>query len=87
MSPGTFSLRSMLRLLQCGALFAAITVLLGVLVAQVPEGLRTRAEQGDALSQAVLGGIYYLGDGVPQDYAEAVKWHRLAVSGSTQASR
>jgi len=53
-----------LRLLQRGALFAAITVLLGVLVAQVPEELRTRAEQGDARSIAidVVGGKLYVAD-------------------------
>jgi len=34
------------------------------------------AEKGLAYSQYVLGGIYYNGEGVPQDYAEAVKWFR-----------
>ena len=36
------------------------------------------AEKGLAYSQYVLGGIYYNGEGVPQDYAEAVKWFRTA---------
>lgn len=40
--------------------------------------IREAAEQGLAYSQYVLGGIYYSGDGVIQDYAEAVKWFRKA---------
>lgn len=46
--------------------------------AQPPDGLRERAEQGDAAAQAELGRRYYVGDGVPQDDAEAVGWTRLA---------
>jgi len=36
------------------------------------------AEQGDKLSQFVLGTIYDKGLGVPQDYKTAVKWYRLS---------
>ena len=36
------------------------------------------AEQGDADAQYNLGVMYYDGRGVTQDYAEAVKWYRLA---------
>ena len=36
------------------------------------------AEQGDAPAELMLGLMYYNGQGVPQDYAEAVKWFRLA---------
>ena len=39
---------------------------------------RPRAEEGDAFSQYFLGDMYADGDGVPQDYAEAVRWFRLA---------
>ena len=46
--------------------------------AQLPDGLRERAEQGDAAAQAELGRRYYAGEGVPQDDAEAVGWTRLA---------
>ena len=46
--------------------------------AQLPDGLRERAEQGDAAAQAELGRRYYVGEGVPQDDAEAVGWTRLA---------
>ena len=36
------------------------------------------AEQGHANAQSLLGQIYSYGEGVPQDYAEAVRWYRLA---------
>jgi hypothetical protein len=36
------------------------------------------ADQGHAEAQYNLGVMYYKGQGVPQDYAEAVKWYRLA---------
>ena len=36
------------------------------------------AESGDAEAQNNLGVMYYKGLGVPEDYAEAVKWYRLA---------
>ena len=39
---------------------------------------RKLAEQGDAAAQYNLGLMYDNGQGVPQDYAEAVKWYRLA---------
>jgi len=36
------------------------------------------AEQGNAVAQYKLGFMYAKGLGAPQDYAEAVKWFRLA---------
>ena len=36
------------------------------------------AEQGNAFAQALLGAMYFKGDGVPQDYKESFKWYRLA---------
>ena len=39
---------------------------------------RLSAEQGDAYAQRNLGPMYVKGQGVPQDYAEAVEWFRLA---------
>jgi hypothetical protein len=36
------------------------------------------AEQGDGRAQLYLGTMFDIGLGVPQDYAEAVKWYRLA---------
>ena len=39
---------------------------------------RPLAEQGDARAQARLGLLYYQGDGVPQDFTEALIWLRKA---------
>ena len=39
---------------------------------------REKAEQGDAEAQLRLGWMYYEGEGVPQDFVEAVKWYRKA---------
>ena len=33
-------------------------------------------EQGDSKAQFILGVMHGRGQGVPQDYAEAVKWHQ-----------
>ena len=43
------------------------------------ESLRQRAEEGDADAQYELGFVYARGLGVPQDYAQAATWYRLAV--------
>ena len=42
------------------------------------ESLRQRAEEGDADAQYELGFVYARGLGVPQDYAQAATWYRLA---------
>ena len=39
---------------------------------------RLNAEKGVARAQADLGLLYHRGQGVPQDYKEAIKWYRLA---------
>ena len=39
---------------------------------------RHAADQGFALAQFKLGGLYDFGRGVPQDYEEAVRWYRSA---------
>ena len=39
---------------------------------------KKKAEAGDAWAQYNLGYAYCNGEGVPKDYAEAVKWYRLA---------
>jgi TPR repeat protein len=41
-------------------------------------GIERAAEQGNAEAQSTLGDMYSLGDGVPQNYTEAVKWYRKA---------
>ena len=40
--------------------------------------LKPLAEASDATAQLELGNMYHDGRGVPQDYAKAVKWYRLA---------
>ena len=42
------------------------------------QSIRAQAEQGDAVAQYNLGYAYHNGEGVPQDYSEAVKWYRRA---------
>jgi TPR repeat protein len=42
------------------------------------EETKLLAEQGDANAQHNLGLMYYHGDGVPENYTEAVRWYRLA---------
>lgn len=40
-------------------------------------------ERGIAVFEALLGDVYYMGHGVPKDYAAAVKWyHRAAEKGN-----
>jgi hypothetical protein len=39
---------------------------------------RASAEQGDANAQYKLGNMYYYGQGVPRDYAEAFRWYSKA---------
>lgn len=43
---------------------------------------RTRAEHGDVRAEVQLASMYYYGRGVPQDYAEAVRWYRKAADQS-----
>ena len=44
------------------------------------------AEQGDAFAQFFLGFMYLEGQGVPQDYAQAMEWYRKAAAqGNTLA--
>ena len=42
------------------------------------ETMRKAAEAGDDVAQYSLGVMYYNGEGVLQDYTEAVKWYRKA---------
>ena len=67
-----------------GILLAAT---LPMAAAQLPDGLRERAEQGDAVAQAELGRRYYAGEGVPQDDGAAVRWTRLAAEQGHASAR
>lgn len=42
------------------------------------DGIRGLAERGDPAAQFALGAHYVTGEGVPQDYAQAVHWFSLA---------
>ena len=42
------------------------------------EDVRSCAEQGYAVAQTRLGRMHATGEGVPEDYAEAIRWFRLA---------
>ena len=69
---------------------ASVAALLTVAVwAAYPDlaTLRKHAEQGDAVAQNDLGSLYYAGIGVPQDYAEAIKWNRLAAEQGLAAAQ
>ena len=45
---------------------------------QTFEEMRKAAEEGDPVAQRYLGVCYQNGQGVPQDYHEAIKWFRRA---------
>ena len=74
----TLSPWPLLRLPQHAALLVATALLIAVLAGRTVEELHSRAEQGNAAAQYNLGVMYDNGEGVPQDYAEAAKWYRLA---------
>ncbi len=42
------------------------------------EQLKKHAEQGDINAQCELGSVYYIGKGIPQNNAEALKWYKKA---------
>ena len=42
------------------------------------EELRKAAEKGDVSAQLILGRAYKLGEGVPKDLSESIKWYRKA---------
>ena len=42
------------------------------------KALRARADHGDAEAQVIIGVLYAKGQGVAQDYAEALRWFRKA---------
>ena len=52
------------------------------------ERMRIRADGGNVQAQLQLGRMYFLGDGVPKDEAEGLRWFRKAAEkGESQAER
>jgi TPR repeat protein len=49
--------------------------------------LRPLADQGDARAQFILGAMYAEGQGVPQNFADPVKWYRLAADRTAARQR
>ncbi len=50
--------------------------------------IRARAEQGEVAAQTALGTLYYVGAGVPRDFAQALHWYeRAALAGDLHAQR
>lgn len=77
------SFRKIAALVTCVAVIGAAAILWPVYKRnaterRLAEAARVRAEQGDAKAQSNLASMYYYGRGVPQDYAEAVRWSRQA---------
>ena len=68
--------------LMAGVLIAAaLNSCVGITGPERAEGLNAifrAAEQGDTKAQTILGDMHETGEGVPQNYAEAAKWYRLA---------
>ena len=48
---------------------------------------RTQAERGNAFAQMRLGNLYYLGHGVAQNYATAVRWWTAAAEQGNATAR
>ena len=60
-------------------LSAAVMILtVRLTVASELDSLKASAEQGFANAQFNLGVMYDAGEGVPQNYTEAVRWFRMA---------
>ncbi len=73
----------MLNLRRCVVGVVAVLLVSGVALAPTSEpadiaALRVDADAGDANAQTSLAIAYFNGEGVPQDYVEAVSWYRQA---------
>jgi len=45
-----------------------------------PDWYRRAADQGNVAAQALLGGMYLVGEGVPEDFVAAHMWYNLAAA-------
>ena len=68
-------LKSLILWSLCLMIFSGFYVSIGICGSSIQD-LRKAAEQGDAEAQHNLGVAYYKGEGVPQNFAEAMKWVR-----------
>jgi TPR repeat protein len=50
----------------------------GLKLAEDVQSSRARALEGDSNAEEKLGGMYYYGQGVSQDYSQALQWYRKA---------
>ena len=55
--------------------------------AQDVAAIRALAEAGDADAQAALAFLYDVGEGVPEDDAEAVRWYRAGARGGNTTAQ
>jgi TPR repeat protein len=67
----------------CGS---GLSELLKTEPARAAAACRRLAEQGNAEAQSTLGGLYFSGQGVARDRAEAVKWWDLAAARGFRAA-
>jgi hypothetical protein len=70
--------RTVAALIACAGVVALLLVWLHNRQATQWSATRTRAERGDAKAQSDLASTYYYGTGIPQDYAEALRWYKMA---------
>lgn len=82
----------MTRILLTAASFLLVTM--PAIAVEMPASDRELAETrllaewvGDPQQQFILGKVYYEGAGVPQNYAEALKWFRLAADQGSAESQ
>jgi uncharacterized protein len=68
-------------------LFSSVALVCADNQAASVDSLKEEAAQGDADAQFTLGARYSRGRGVPQDYAEALKWYRLAANQGKAAAQ
>ena len=71
----------------CKALFVFAILMTSNFVLSQDADLIKRAQRGDPAAQSELGFIYATGEGVTQDYAEALHWILLAAEQIGAASR
>jgi TPR repeat protein len=55
-----------------------LLVSIGSAHSQIPDDLQKKADQGKAYAQEMIGSMYEMGEGVPQDYAQAMEWYKKA---------